>query len=144
MEAYSKARTADAVTALASLRLPEAYLVSHDTSSSHRMAADSNTDLEKGKRTSDNGNLVVLPGYKVDKVSVDLLEIGDVVRIQQGASPPGDGTIISKIETLFDESSLTGESKPVKKKAGDQVFLGTINKSRTVDIRIDMIGRLTM
>lgn len=72
------------------------------------------------------------------------IEIGDVVRVLNGFSPPCDGTIVSSAETLFDESSLTGEAKPVKKGAGDQVFLGTINKSKVVDVRVDTVAGTTM
>lgn len=39
----------------------------------------------------------------------------------------------------FDESSLTGEAKLVKKNVGDKVYLGTINKSGIVHVRIDKI-----
>lgn len=80
------------------------------------------------------------------RVSVDLLEVGDTVRVLNGASPPADGTLISVAGGLasFDESSLTGESRPVKKQAGDQVFVGTINRGGVVDIRVDAIGGQTM
>ena len=44
----------------------------------------------------------------------------------------------------FDESSLTGESRLVKKLVGDKVFLGTINKAGVVDVRVDEIGGQTM
>ena len=44
----------------------------------------------------------------------------------------------------FDESSLTGESKLVKKESGDKVYVGTINKGSVVDVRVDTIGGETM
>lgn len=102
----------------------------------------SNADLEKG--ASENGDLAVVPGLKVVKVSVDLLEVGDIVRVLNGATPPSDGTIVSGADTSFDESSLTGESRPTKKKVGDRVFLGTINKAKAVDVRLDAVGGVTM
>lgn len=86
----------------------------------------------------------MVPGLKTEKVSVDLLEVGDIVRVLKGATPPSDGTIISGAETSFDESSLTGEARLIKKKAGDQVFLGTINKAKVVDVRVGAIGGVTM
>lgn len=103
-----------------------------------------NVDLEKGDSLSENGDLAVLSGLKVERVSVDLLEVGDIVRVLNGATPPSDGTIISDVVTSFDESSLTGEARLIKKKAGDQVFLGTINKAKAVDIRVDAVGGVTM
>lgn len=74
---------------------------------------------------------------------MDHLEIGDVVRVQKGSSPPTDGTVVSG-ESSFDESSLTGEARLIKKKVGDKVFLGTINDSRALDVRVDAIGGETM
>jgi P-type Cu+ transporter len=41
-------------------------------------------------------------------------------------------------QSLFDESSVTGESKPIKKKPGDNVFLGTINIGQAIDVRINV------
>ncbi|KAI5994834.1 heavy metal translocatin [Pisolithus albus] len=146
LQTYSKARTADALTALGSLRPAEALLLLSGALSfvPTSKSSDFDTDVEKGSGSSDNGNLSVAPGQKLEKVSVDLLEVGDVVRVLNGSSPPCDGTIVSNTEALFDESSLTGEAKLVKKRNGDQVFVGTINKSKVVDIRVDAVGGTTM
>lgn len=92
----------------------------------------------------DNGGFIASPGFKFEKVPVELLEVGDVARVQNGATPPSDGIIVSGTETSFDESSLTGEARLVKKNVGDRVLLGTINKSRAVDVRVDAIGGVTM
>ncbi|KIO11799.1 hypothetical protein M404DRAFT_7161 [Pisolithus tinctorius Marx 270] len=143
---HCKARTADALTALGSLRPAEALLLLSGTPSFVQMEESSNfdADVEKGCGSSDNGNLSVAPGQKVEKVSIDSLEVGDIVRVLNGSSPPCDGTIVSNTEALFDESSLTGEAKLVKKRTGDQVLVGTINKSKVVDIRVDAVGGTTM
>lgn len=101
-------------------------------------------DLEKGDLNRENPALSVKPGMKVERVDAELLEVGDVVRVQHGASPPADGTVVTGDGGAFDESSLTGESKLVKKQVGDQVFLGTINKAGMVDVRVDAIGGETM
>lgn len=74
---------------------------------------------------------------------MDLLEVGDIVRVQNGATPPVDGLVVSG-ESSFNESSLTGESRPIKKVVGDQVFLGTLNTARVVDVRVEAIGGETM
>ncbi|KIJ20002.1 hypothetical protein PAXINDRAFT_126360, partial [Paxillus involutus ATCC 200175] len=147
LEAYSKARTADAITALGSLRPAEALLVTPRTTSDVPLSGYNeiiDADVEKGDIIADNGNLTAGPGLKVEKVSIDLLEVGDIVRVLNGATPPCDGTIVFGAETSFDESSLTGEAKPIKKKVGDQIFLGTINKAKSVDVRVDAIGGVTM
>ncbi|KAK4232621.1 E1-E2 ATPase-domain-containing protein [Podospora fimiseda] len=79
-------------------------------------------------------------GYGTEKeedvlVTADLLDYGDVVRVPHGSSPPSDGIIVEGTSN-FDESSLTGESRPVKKVPGDQVFSGTVNKDGSVLVRI--------
>ena len=100
-------------------------------------------DLEKGN-LFDNVESVIVTGLKAEKISVDLLEVGDIVRVLNGATPPSDGAIVSRTETLFDESSLTGEASLIKKKVGDRVFLGTINKAMAVDVRVGALGGVTM
>ena len=76
-------------------------------------------------------------------INVDLLEYGDTVKVLHGASPPCDGMIIQG-ETKFDESSLTGESKLVKKSIGDEVFSGTVNKDLPITIKITGVAGSSM
>ena len=144
MEAYSKSHTADAITSLGKLRPAEAYLLSprlqNYPSTPFRSSAD---DLESGSTSSEDGLCIESHGFRTQKTSVDHLEVGDVVRVQKGSSPPTDGTVVSG-ESCFDESSLTGEARLIKKKVGDKVFLGTINDSRALDVRVDAIGGETM
>ena len=94
------------------------------------------TDIETEKHISQ-------PGSKVQNVPVDLLEIDDIVRVPFGSTPPRDGIVVSG-HSLFDESSVTGESKPIKKTPGDRVFLGTINIGQVIDVRIDVAEDKTM
>ncbi|KAI0068680.1 heavy metal translocatin [Artomyces pyxidatus] len=143
LEAYSKGRTTDAISSLGKLRPSEAYLLvprtGGDDASTFRQ---SNKDIEKGDIKSEMEH-DVKAGFKMEKIPVDFLEVGDVVRVQNGATPPADGTVVAG-QTSFNESSLTGESRPISKAFGDQVFLGTINNSQAVDVKIDAIGGKTM
>ncbi|OXV06324.1 hypothetical protein Egran_05908 [Elaphomyces granulatus] len=123
LEAYSKAKTGDAVTMLGKLRPTEALLVR------------SNPDSEDSQSS--------LPTTDVEKVNVDLLEVGDVVRVLRGASPPADSTVVLG-DSTFDESSLTGESRPITKNAGDQVFAGTVNTGRPISVRVTEISGASM
>ena len=143
LESYSKARTADAITALGSLRPAEALLLVPRTDNDDEKSFSDRDDLEKGDFV-ENGSLETTPGYRVQKVSVDLLEVGDVVRVQTGSTPPADGVVRPGQDTAFDESSMTGESTIVKKRAGDTVFLGTVNKSKSVDVQLTSIKGGTM
>lgn len=107
LEAYSKSKTGNAVEALGKLRPTTAILV----------------EETEPRKTNDR------------IVDTDMLEFGDIVRVPHGASPPCDGEILQG-NTTFDEASLTGESRPIKKDVGDQVFSGTVNQGTPVLIRI--------
>ncbi|CAP83035.1 putative copper-transporting ATPase [Penicillium chrysogenum] len=111
LEAYSKAKAGNAVSLLGKLRPTEATLV--DTAGAGSLSASANSST----------------------VPIDQLEFGDVVRVAKGASPPYDGTVING-ESQFDESSLTGESRPVSKSIGDEVFSGTVNQANPVLVRV--------
>ncbi|WP_405288794.1 heavy metal translocating P-type ATPase [Methanobrevibacter sp.] len=65
-----------------------------------------------------NENEIVIPA--------NLLKVGDIVKVVPGEIVPVDGEIISG-ESSIDQSVLTGESIPVDKVVGDEVFSGTIN-----------------
>ncbi|TKA24332.1 hypothetical protein B0A50_06802 [Salinomyces thailandicus] len=117
IEAYSKAKTGDAVASLQNLRPAEALLVLEDENSS--------------------GNTYT------QSVPADLIELSDLVRVPHGGSPPCDGVLVEG-EAVFDESSLTGESKPVKKTPGDTIFSGTINKGGSSTIRVTGVSGKSM
>jgi magnesium-transporting ATPase (P-type) len=76
-------------------------------------------------------------------VPVEVLELGDEILVQAGSLPPTDGTIVKGATTL-DESSLTGESKPIKKTVGDEVLTGTVNLGAAIVMRVDKLGEETM
>jgi len=119
LEAYSKAKTGDAMTLLGKLRPTEAILI--DPIRSRLQPAEPTTH----------------------KTPVDLLDVGDTVKIVHGASPPSDGTIVEG-EAKFDESSLTGESRLVAKDVGDGVFAGTVNKGGPISVRISNVSGTSM
>jgi len=61
-----------------------------------------------------------------EKIPVEKVQIGDIIKVLPGESIPTDGIILNG-ETSIDQSTLTGESLPVDKKVNDKVFSGTIN-----------------
>lgn len=65
-------------------------------------------------------------GNTISQVPIENVKVGDVLLVKPGESIPTDGTIISG-ETHVDESLITGESKPIFKKAGDKVIGGSKN-----------------
>lgn len=76
---------------------------------------------------------------KEEMIPTDQIKINDVLRILPGETIPVDGEIISG-ETSVDQSIMTGESLPVDKEAGDNVFCGTMNRFGAVDIRATKVG----
>ncbi|KAI0253825.1 heavy metal translocatin [Lactifluus subvellereus] len=142
-EAYSKSHTGDAITSLAKLKPAEALVVGLADESPLSNLHNVDHDIERGDTGTDIATHMSGPGSTVRKVPADLLEIGDVVRVPTGATPPIDGVVVSS-HSLFDESAVTGESKPVKKGPGDPVLLGTINIGQVIDVRIDVAEGKTM
>ncbi len=67
-------------------------------------------------------------------VDVDLLVVGDVVRIRPGETIPVDGAVMSGT-TSVDQAIITGESLPVDKTPGDDVLAGTVNRFGSMDVR---------
>ncbi|GAB6880665.1 hypothetical protein JCM17823_29390 [Halorubrum gandharaense] len=68
-------------------------------------------------------------------VPIDEVEVGDVYVVRPGDSLPLDGEVVAG-ESTVDQSSLTGESVPVAKAPGDEVFGGTINETGSLEIRV--------
>ena len=76
----------------------------------------------------------ILKNGKEEMIVAENIRQGDILRIFPGEIIPVDGKII-KGETSVDQSIMTGESLPVDKNIGDEVFCGTINCFGSVDIR---------
>ncbi len=68
-------------------------------------------------------------------INAENINVGDTLRILPGESFASDGVIIAG-NTSIDQSIITGESLPVDKQIGDEVFTGTINRFGSVDIRV--------
>jgi ATPase, P-type (transporting), HAD superfamily, subfamily IC len=68
--------------------------------------------------------------------------VGDVVVVRPGEKVPVDGVVL-KGESDVDESMLTGESLPVMKSTGSQVFGGTINRTGSFHFKAQRVGRDT-
>ncbi|ADD07248.1 P-type transport ATPase (probable substrate cobalt/metal cation) (plasmid) [Natrialba magadii ATCC 43099] len=66
---------------------------------------------------------------------IDDVAVGDVFVVRPGERLPLDGVVESG-ESTVDQSSLTGESVPVAKEPGDEVFSGTINETGSLEVRV--------
>jgi Cu+-exporting ATPase len=85
---------------------------------------------------------IVADGSDED-ISLDLVGVGDRLRVRPGERVPVDGAILDGRSAL-DESMVTGESMPVTKGIGAKVIGGTMNKSGAFVMRADRIGRDTV
>jgi P-type Cu2+ transporter len=78
-------------------------------------------------------------GETEETVPVSELHEGDVVLVRPGERVPADG-IVRKGESALNEAMLTGESRPVKKKEGDEVIAATINGEGSLRVEITGTG----
>ncbi|MFZ9857082.1 MAG: heavy metal translocating P-type ATPase [Roseiflexaceae bacterium] len=77
----------------------------------------------------------VMDARGVRIISVEALEVGDIVLVRPGAQIPADGVIV-RGESTINEASITGESVPVDKKTDAPVFAGTINGQGALEIEV--------
>lgn len=98
--------------------------------------------IKKLMRLQPKTAVVIKDGREVE-VSIDDLEIGDIVVVKPGEKVPVDGIIVDGHSTI-DESMLTGESIPVDKTVDDQVVGATINKVGAFKFRATQIGKDTV
>jgi Cd2+/Zn2+-exporting ATPase len=68
-------------------------------------------------------------------ISIEEIVVGDLVLVRPGDRLPMDGLVV-KGETTIDQSAITGESVPVHKEAGDEVFAGTINGGGALEVEV--------
>ncbi|WVR06466.1 hypothetical protein IAU60_003497 [Kwoniella sp. DSM 27419] len=149
LEAYAKSRTTDAISVLGTLRPATAVLIGvaaangdGDVSLTRRRSSEdtqSSLDSEEATKEVETDSTVT----ESTTIPVDHLEIGDIIMIAPGSLPPTDGIQVSG-HTTFDESSLTGESRPITKTSGDEIFTGTVNLSSAISIRVTQLAENTM
>jgi len=73
------------------------------------------------------------------KVPIEEISKGDLILVQTGEKISVDGTI-EKGEAIIDQSPITGEYMPVTKKAGEEVFAGTLLKSGNITVKAEKVG----
>ena len=74
-----------------------------------------------------------------EEVAASQLAIGDVIRIRPGDNVAADGVIVNG-QGSFNQATITGESLPVDKKPGDEVFAGTQNLTGVLEIKVSRAG----
>ena len=77
-----------------------------------------------------------------EEVAAKDLALGDMIRIRPGDNVAADGVIVSG-QGSFNQANITGESLPVDKKPGDDVFAGTQNLTGVLEVRVTRAGEDT-
>jgi Zn2+/Cd2+-exporting ATPase len=83
--------------------------------------------------TADTARVVLYGDER--EVAIDKLEIGDRILVKPGEIIPTDAIIVEGFSTL-NQASITGESMPVEKTVGDEVYAGTINGMGALQLEV--------
>ncbi len=82
---------------------------------------------------------IVIRDGKEYEVPIEEVEIGHIILVKPGEKIPVDGVVLEG-NTSVDESMLTGESIPVEKQAGDQVYAASLNKNGMIHFKATKVG----
>jgi Cu+-exporting ATPase len=86
---------------------------------------------------------LVRPDGGEQDIPLELVQVGDVMRVRPGENVPVDGVVVEGRSSL-DESMISGEPLPVEKSVGDKVVGGTINGTGSVLVRAERVGSDTL
>ena len=94
--------------------------------------------------SADDGDVwKVLEDGRVARTPIAQLHAGDTVAVHTGEKIAVDGVIASGV-AVIDQSAITGEFVPVEKRAGDEVFAGTVVKSGNIQVKANKVGDQTV
>ncbi|RCI12945.1 hypothetical protein L249_1320 [Ophiocordyceps polyrhachis-furcata BCC 54312] len=143
MENRAKGQTSKALSRLMSLA-PSMTTIYADSIAVEK-AAEAWAKSPRGPMTPTTPRLMTGSGasaYEEREIATELLQVGDMVIIRPGDKIPADGVVV-RGETYVDESMVTGEAIPVKKRVGDSVIGGTVNGNGRFDFRVTRAGKDT-
>ncbi|PFH57274.1 hypothetical protein XA68_15283 [Ophiocordyceps unilateralis] len=143
MENRAKGQTSKALSRLMSLAPSMATI--YTDSIAVEKAAEAWAKSPRGPVTPTTPRLMSGSGasaYEEREIATELLQVGDMVIIRPGDKIPADGVVV-RGETYVDESMVTGEAIPVKKRVGDSVIGGTVNGNGRFDFRVTRAGKDT-
>lgn len=85
---------------------------------------------------------IIKADEKETEVGIEGLRAGNLVVVRPGGKIPVDG-IVAKGSSLVNQAAITGESIPVEKSVGDEVFSGTLNENGYLEIKTTRVGKDT-
>lgn len=78
-------------------------------------------------------------GDRIEEVPVEALAVDEIVVVRPGDRVPVDGCVAAG-ESSVDQSAITGESMPVARRPGDEVFAGSVNQENALDVRVTRLA----
>lgn len=107
-----------------------------------RAHSKTNSAVKELLKLAPNKAIRVKDGQE-EQVSIDEIELGDILRVKPGDKIPVDG-IITEGSTTVDESMISGEPIPVNKSEADKVNSGTINGNQSFLMKAEKVGSDTL
>lgn len=107
-----------------------------------RAHSRTNSAVKELLKLAPNKATKMVNGEEVE-VSIDKIELNDILKVKPGEKIPVDGVIIEG-DTTIDESMITGEPIPVNKATNDKVSSGTINGNQTFLMKAEKVGSDTL
>lgn len=107
-----------------------------------RAHSKTNSAVKELLKLAPNTAVKVVDGEEKE-VSIDTIQLNDILRVKPGDKIPVDG-VITEGSTSVDESMITGEPIPVNKSEGDKVSSGTINGNQSFLMKAEKVGSDTL
>lgn len=82
----------------------------------------------------------VIRNGKEVRLNTSLINVGDVIIVKPGEKIPMDGVVIGG-SSYVNQAPITGESMPVEKTAGSEVYAGTINENGSLEVRVTKLAK---
>ncbi|WP_178984906.1 heavy metal translocating P-type ATPase [Winogradskyella helgolandensis] len=107
-----------------------------------RAHSKTNSAVKELLKLAPNKAIKIVDGEEVE-VSIDEIELNDILKVKPGDKIPVDG-VITEGQTTIDESMITGEPIPVNKSQEDKVSSGTINGNQSFLMKAEKVGSDTL
>ncbi len=107
-----------------------------------RAHSKTNSAVKELLKLAPNKAIKIIDEEEVE-VSIDKIELNDILKVKPGDKIPVDG-VITQGETTIDESMITGEPIPVNKSQDDKVSSGTINGNQSFLMKAEKVGSDTL
>ncbi len=107
-----------------------------------RAHSKTNSAVKELLKLAPNNAIKIVNGEEAE-VSIDKIELNDILKVKPGDKIPVDGVIIEG-DTTIDESMITGEPIPVNKSKDDNVSSGTINGNQSFLMKAEKVGSDTL